>query len=321
MSSLMLLLLVLVILLGLFFLRAQQLKRQAEQAVPQIGKIHKLPGGAIHYVDLGPKDGQPIVMIHGLSAQLQHFTYGVTDLLSDEFRLIVLDRPGCGYSERDPGHETLDHQGRMIWALLDDLGLSQPVLAGHSLGGALSLNMALSRPGDVGALALISPATHVTDDIHPVFKPLLIRSVRMRRFMANFFAGPMGHLMAQKTMDAVFAPELCPKDFMIRAAAILGLRPKGFIGPSEEAVMMEKAMRAMQPRYKDLTVPGGVLYGTEDPLLDPVLHGESMQAYGLDYRALPGRGHMPPFTAPDDCATFIRDMAAKAGWSASRSEP
>lgn len=306
-----LVLLTLLALLALLFLRARQLHRRAEAAVPMVGKLHGVPGGAIHYLDLGPKNAPAIVMIHGLSAQLQHFTYAVTDLLKDEFRLVVLDRPGCGYSERAPGHETLDHQGQMIWALLDDLGISRPVLAGHSLGGALSLNMALARPGDVAALALISPATHVTDDIHPVFKPLLVRSNGMRRFIGHFIAGPMGHLMAQKTMDAVFAPDPCPDDFMIRAAAILGLRPKGFIGSSEEAMMMQDAMTAQQQRYAGLSVPGGVLFGTEDPLLDPVLHGESMQAHGLEYRALPGRGHMPPFTAPQDCADFIRDMAAK----------
>ena len=81
-------------------LRTRALAAQAERQVPQLGEIVPVPGGAIHVVEMGPEDAPPLVLIHGLSGQLQHFTYALAGLLAGEFRVIALDRPGCGYSRR-----------------------------------------------------------------------------------------------------------------------------------------------------------------------------------------------------------------------------
>ncbi|MBL4749571.1 MAG: alpha/beta hydrolase, partial [Amylibacter sp.] len=60
-----------------------------------------------------------------------------------------------------------------------------------------------------------------------------------------------------------------------------------------------------------LKASGGILYGADDCLLPPIHHGQSMIAHGLAYEVLEGRGHMIPITAPEECADFIRRMAAK----------
>ena len=288
------------------------LAAQAEREVPQAGKLHPVPGGAIHYVESGRPDAPVVVLIHGISAQLQHFTYGVADLLAPDFRVITIDRPGCGYSVRERDDDAaLAMQARMIGTFLDDLGVKNPLIAGHSLGGAVALAMALDRPAQTGALALIAPLTHVQDEVPAIFKGLELRTPFMRRFVGNTIAGPVGKATADKVIDFAFAPETPVPDFMTRAAAILGLRPKAFITASCDLVMLETAMPAQQARYGELSVPAGVLYGDGDILLSPEAQGQSMQKYGVSYRALPGRGHMLPITAPAETAGFIREIAAR----------
>ena len=295
-------------------LRTRYLGRDVEKLVPQAGQIRPVDGGAIHYVDLGPREAPVLVLIHGLSGQLQHFTYGVTDLLAQDYRVIALDRPGCGYSSRDSDAlAALPEQARMIWALLDALGVERPVLVGHSLGGAVSLAMALERPEGVGALALIAPLTHPQGDEIAAFKGLDVPSPLLRRIIAHTLAVPMAQRTAVAVLNQVFAPEPWPEDFLARGGGSLGLRPKAFIAASTDYMAANTGIEAQAPRYADeLKTPGGVLFGAGDNLLPPAQHGAPMEAFGLSCETVAERGHMLPITAPDICADFIRRMAAKA---------
>ena len=303
-----------VALMAALMLWTRYLGRDVEKLVPQAGQIQPVPGGAIHHVDLGPRDAPAVVLIHGLSGQLQHFTYGVAGLLEQEFRVIALDRPGCGYSTRDSDDlAALPEQARMIWALLDELQVARPVVVGHSLGGAVALAMALERPGQVGALALISPLTHPQTDEAGAFNGLAVASPLMRRVIGHTIAVPAARRTAGKVLDEVFRPEPCPEDFLARGGGALGLRPKGFIAASADYTAANAGIATQQARYaEDLTTPGGVLFGATDAVLDPVQHGTPMERFGLSVETLPDRGHMLPITAPAPCADFIRRIAARA---------
>lgn len=303
----------LVLLLALAIYRTRSMAAEAGRLVPPAGQVHRLRDGTIHYLDLGPREAQPLVLIHGLSGQLQHFNYGVTDLLKDDFRVIALDRPGCGYSDRasdalaDPSE-----QGRMIGELLDALAIERPVLVGHSLGGAVALAMALDRPDKTGALALLCPATQDQSGVPDVFKGLQVKSPWMRRLLGHTIAVPLAAATKDKVLSIVFHPEPWPQDFMTRGGAALGLRPKAFVTAASDAVALQAAAARISARYAtDLTVPGGVLFGAADAILSPAAHGHTMQVHGLSCETLADRGHMIPITAPADCADFIRRIAAK----------
>ena len=317
MSIVLTILLVLFVAIVLLFawlhLRTRSLARRAEAMVPQAGRIVPVRGGAIHYVESGPDDAPPLVLIHGISGQLQHFTYAVADLLNEDFRVISIDRPGCGYSRRDKDElAALPEQARMIGEFLDIMGIEKPLIAGHSLGGAITLAIALDRPDKTEAIALIAPATQMQDEVDPIFKGLEIRSPFMRRLIGNTIAVPAAKASAAQVLAHAFRPEQPVEDFMTRAGAALGLRPKSFITGSCDLVTLESAMPKQVVRYEKLKVKGGILYGTEDAVLNPDLHGRSMMRYGLVYEELEGRGHMLPITAPEDCAKLIRRMAERA---------
>ncbi|MBK0326332.1 alpha/beta fold hydrolase [Rhodobacteraceae bacterium F11138] len=308
-----LILAVLLCLLAVCVLRTRSLARAAERQVPQVGHIQKVRGGSVHYVDLGPRDATPLVLIHGLSGQLQHFTYAIADMLSDQYRVIALDRPGCGYSQRDSDDlATPGEQARMIGEALDALGLGKTILVGHSLGGTVALTMALERPKKTAALALLCPATQNQTEVPEAFKGLMVKSPVLRRLIGHTIAAPMAAATKDKVLAMVFAPETCPADFMLRGGAALGMRPQAFVTASADATGLQAQAADITARYDtDLQVPGGILFGAADPILSPDVHGRTMQKYGLEFETLQGRGHMIPITAPADCADFIIRMAAK----------
>ena len=93
--------------------------------MPPIGSFIEVDGTRLHYLDEGA--GQPIVLVHGLAAQMQHLTYALRDRLRGKYRVIFVDRPGAGYSDRKPGASArLPAQGDMIAALIRTLGAGSP---------------------------------------------------------------------------------------------------------------------------------------------------------------------------------------------------
>lgn len=291
----------------------RHLTKTGTRRVPQAGQIVPVDGGNIHYVAAGDPSRPALVMIHGLTGQLQHFTYEMAHRLTDRFYVIALDRPGCGYSTRDCARlATLPEQARMIHEFLQAIHVKDPILVGHSLGGAVSLAMALDYPNHVRGLALLAPLTHRVPETPAIFKALEVRSESVRHLIANTIAVPLARLTAPHVIDQAFAPEPAPDDFLDRAGGALGLRPSAYVTGSQDLAGVDTSIDSQVARYGDLQVPGGILFGADDPILSPERQGASMAAFGLVYERLAGRGHMIPMTAPDDCADFVRRVAENA---------
>jgi pimeloyl-ACP methyl ester carboxylesterase len=300
-----------VVILGLVVFTART-ARKVEAALPPRGKFMQIDGERIHYVDRGGA-GPALVMIHGLAGNLMHFTYALADELAGDFRVVMVDRPGCGYSERPDGAPAdLKAQAATLAKFMRGLGLKRPLVVGHSLGGALSLAIALDHPDCAGALALIAPLTHVPDKVPDVFKGLIIRSPTLRKVIAWTLATPLGILRGEKALKEVFGPEPAPADFPFRAGGLLGLRPSAFCSASSDAVLAEYVLPNYVARYASLALPMGMLFAKSDRLLDYRAQGEAMKATcpALDLELTEG-GHMLPMTAPDRCAALIRRVAAR----------
>ncbi len=288
----------------------RRLTQQGLNRVPQLGDIVPVRGGSIHYVEKGDPSRQSVVLIHGLTGQLQHFTYALVDLLADDFHVIAVDRPGCGYSTRDTADlGRLPEQARMIQEFLDIRGVSNAILVGHSLGGAVALAMALDYPEKTKALALLAPLTRKLPGTPQVFKPLGIRSQWLRKLIAFTIAVPLAAKTAPYALGSVFDPEAAPADFLDHAGGALGLRPSAFITASQDVVGVDDSVADQVARYVELTTPGGILFGAQDAILSPDLQGDPMLQFGLTNELLDGSGHMILITVPDTCAAFIRRIA------------
>jgi pimeloyl-ACP methyl ester carboxylesterase len=291
---------------------AAKTARKVEAALPPRGRFMEIDGERIHYVDTGGA-GPTIVMIHGLGGNLLHFDYALAAHLVTEFRLILVDRPGSGYSTRAAGADaTLTAQAAAVAKLIHALGLTRPLVVGHSLGGAISLALGLDHPDCVGALALVAPLTHAQTEVPAIFRRLAIRTNLVRSLVAWTLATPLGILRGPMALKGVFAPEAVAPDFPLHAGGLLGLRPKAFHAASSDIVAINDVLPGYVKRYPSLGVPLGILFGTADRLLDYRTHGQAMKAScpALDLELMDG-GHMLPMTAPDRCAALIRRIAAR----------
>ena len=303
---------VLLLLGGLAGLSAA-LARRIERAEPPEGGFLDLDRDRLHVVDTGT--GRPVVLIHGLSGQMGNFTYALVDRLSRDFRVVAFDRPGSGYSTRAPGASAGIHaQAAILAKAIRALKLEDPVIVGHSLGGAFAL--ALDHPDCAAALALISPATHPMRSTPSVFRGLaLLRSSVPRRVFAWTLATPIALLARRWGTRQVFAPEPAPPDFATRGGGLLPLRPGNIEASAADlaAAKLPEDIESMTIRYRSLTIPVGILFGRSDPILDWRAQGEAMKQDlpTLDLEIVEG-GHMLPVTQPDACAAFIRRIAAKA---------
>lgn len=282
-------------------------RKHAEQIVPADGSFVDVPGARLHYVDVG--EGSPIVMIHGLGGQLRNFTYGVSELLAPHHRLIIVDRPGSGYSTfTGSADQGLASQAGMIADLIDALKLDRPLVVGHSLGGAVSLALALNHPGKASGLALLAPLTQPMDTVPDVFRALDITSPLARSTLAWTLAAPLGRLQADMAGAAIFGPEPVPADFDVRAGAALSLRPEAFLAACVDVASARAEMTGLASRYGELTLPVGIMFATGDRLLDWSEHGPpTVEAIpGAELKTIEG-GHMFPLTQPDVTAQWIRE--------------
>lgn len=98
--------------------------------------------------------GQPILCIHGLTAN-SRFWDCLASALSPKHRVIAMDLRGRGLSDQPQTGYSLKHHCQDILALMEDQGLRQPVLMGHSLGAFISLVFAAEHPERVSRLILV----------------------------------------------------------------------------------------------------------------------------------------------------------------------
>lgn len=106
----------------------------------------------LHYRQVGT--GEDLLLIHGLGSSGADWAFQEAPLAA-HFRLLMPDLRGCGRSRAGAVASIGDH-ARDLWALVDRLGISQVHVLGHSLGGAVALEMALQRPDAVARLLTIN---------------------------------------------------------------------------------------------------------------------------------------------------------------------
>ncbi|GGE43985.1 alpha/beta hydrolase [Halopseudomonas oceani] len=300
--------LLIALLLGIagLYLYTLFIAKRVELGLPPEGSFVTVMGNRIHYIEQG-SGPDTILLIHGLSGVAQNFGYGVIDALAKTHRVVAIDRPGSGYSERPArSSASLAVQADVVAGVIDALQLGKPLLVGHSLGGAVSLATALRHPDKVRGLALVAPLTHMPSKISDAFNGFAIRQPWLRTLVGWTLAVPMSIRKREQIMDIVFGPETVPADFPMRGGGFLGLRPSHFIAASTDMNALEAVLPLMQLRYDDLQLPIGVLYGRQDRILDPAEQGQALaDRLSVVELELVDGGHMLPVTQPEITIDFI----------------
>jgi pimeloyl-ACP methyl ester carboxylesterase len=285
-----------------------------QRIYPQQGRTIDVAGARLNVVDLGPRDaaGPPIVMTHGASANLESVRQPVGDLLAKNHRVILIDRPGHGWSSRDNLENSLPAtQAKMIDEALEKLGVSGAILVVHSFAGALGALMALDYPRRVAGLVMLAPATHPwpgkdgwlnTIATAPVIGPLLANTVTL----------PLGLMVAESAARKVFLPQTMPSGFVGKTATLLLVRPREFLANAWDMVTLKAALAEQAPRYGNINMPVTVITGDTDGVASPKIHSFPFAAAvpGARLIVLPGVGHVVQDAAPELVIREIEAMIA-----------
>ena len=287
------------------------ISQKIKRSIPKFGKITTLKDAEIHWYETG--HGRPIIMLHGLAGNLRNFTYALTDKLNQDFRVISIDRAGCGWSKRSrPESATLHEQARIISEFIKKEKIEKPLIVGHSLGGAIALTLALEHKDKISGLALICPVTQMIDDIPDIFRFLNISNKWFRIFLAYTLSSLIGILTREKSFKTAFSPEPVCNNFAIKGGGDFALSSNSFIKTSEDLTFAISSAPSVVGRENELKLPIGVLFGEDDEILDAKLHGEKFsELTGAELKILPNKGHMLPLTEPKVCAEFIHLMMQK----------
>jgi pimeloyl-ACP methyl ester carboxylesterase len=291
-----------------------------QRAYPAQGRMIEVPGAALHVVDIGPRDttSPPIVMLHGASSNLETMRRPLGDLLAKNHRVILIDRPGHGWSSRARlSDSTPAIQGRMIDEALGKLGIGRAIFVVHSWAGALGARMALDYPDRVAGLVMLAPVAYpwrggvgwynklITT---PLIGPLLAYTITL----------PLGYFLTEPGARNVFAPQAMPDGFVENSATPLLLRPREFLANAWDLVTLKAAVIEQAPRYAEIKTPVVVIAGDADNTVWPTIHSRPFVATVPNAKLilLPGVGHMVMDAEPDlvmhEIDAMIRELAHHA---------
>lgn len=266
----------------------------------------------IRYDESGDEEAPPVLLLHGIGRSLEDWSLQ-HPLLARDHRVISVDLPGFGFSQRMAQTTTLAGLARGVWATMDAIGETRPVhLMGNSLGGAVSMQMVVEEPARVTTLTLVNSAgfgKEVTFALRMLAipgmgKPLLGRidtrtapQVERALFASKTLVTPERVAMAIKLARQ---PDFA--DVYLEIARELG----GFWGvaPHWRAELL--------PRVADLAKPTLLIWGDRDRIL-PVTHLNAARSAfpHAQWHLFRHTGHMPQIERPGQFAHLVRPLLAQ----------
>jgi len=283
---------------------------------PAEGKPIEVAGATLNVLELGSNDasGPPIVLLHGASSNLEAMRRPLGDRLAARHRVILIDRPGHGWSSASVETSTPAAQGRMIEEALNKLGVGPVILVVHSWAGSLGARMAIDYPQRIAGLAMLAPVTHPWEGgvgwynalvATPVIGPLLAYTITL----------PLGYFLTEPGARAVFLPQVMPDNFVADTATLLLLRPREFLANARDLVRLKQAVREQVSRYGEISAPTVVISGDIDKTVSTNIHSRPFAATVANARliVLPGVGHMVQNAATD---LVVHEIEALMGTAA-----
>jgi pimeloyl-ACP methyl ester carboxylesterase len=268
---------------------------------PPQGRFVEVVGGRIHVLELGPKsDAPPVVLLHGVSGNLQDMRLTLGARLSQHHRVILIDRPGHGWSDRLGDVATPAQQAKIVAQALDALGIKRAIVVGYSWSGALAAAFALDFPECVAGLALLAPvlypwpggiAWHYNLASMPVIGTLFAHTIVL----------PVALPFIDGFTRGLFTPQAMPSTYVRDAAIPLVLRPQEFVANAQDVAALKESVTRQSPRYAQITTPTVIVAGDRDRIVSTEIHSRAMAATLPHAKliVLPGVGHAVQHVATD----------------------
>jgi len=265
--------------------------------------LRSVDGVRLHVRDEGPREGEPLVLVHGLGSSLHTWDPWVQSL-STTHRVIRFDLPGHGLTGPSPDGDYSDSRThRLLVALLDSLQLPSVTLIGHSLGGRIAWSFAAEHPERVARLVLIAPDGFASPGFEydrPADVPAVLGLMRwvlpaplLRANLTPAYADParISEHVFQRYQDLLLAPGN-------RDATLARLRQTVLRDPTE--------------RLRRISAPTLLLWGELDAMI-PVSSAADYERLVPNAQVvrLPALGHVPFEEAPAVALAPLRAFLAE----------
>ncbi len=267
------------------------------------GRYVEVEGERVHCVDVG--DGPPVLLLHGFLHS--SFTWRETlRALAPHHRVLAPDLRGFGWSDRRAGDYTSAGLARWLDRVLVALGVRRLAAAiGNSLGGAVLLELALSRPDHAGHLVLVSPLAA------PLRVPALPFRLLGWRGLSPLFRLTAGNPAFVRAALRRTAYRGCEVD----AEVLSGFAPLARTGSHAAACAVAGSLwrgsLALSRRLSGLQAPTTLVWGERDGVL-PLRYGRAVAALlpQARFEVLPGCGHCPQEEQPQRFHALLGEVLA-----------
>ena len=271
------------------------------------GEFVEVDGSRLYYYAAGSRGkGDPLILLHGFPAS-SHLWRDVVPELPAGHRVVVMDLLGYGRSDRPGEHEVsiAAHAARVL-GLADALKITRFAVAGHDLGGGIAQYLAVHHPERVSRMALVSS---VGLDAWPP------REFKMARaaipFARKMPAKPLMNQLRRALKRAYEEEE--------HGAHSVDMYLRPFESPggkdaliSHVAALDPAETMALAPRLKEIAVPTAIIWGADDPFIEPALGTALQKAIPkATLSILPDVMHYPPETAPESVAEILASWLAR----------
>lgn len=238
-------------------------------------KTVKTPKGTVEYLEGG--SGPALVFLHGAGGITADSPFMTA--LAEKYHVHAPFLPGYGESEDNPDIRDMLDVTLHTYDVLDALGLSKPILVGHSLGGMIAAEMAAVAPNDIDRLCLIASAG-LWIDSHPV--PDLFSLLPRELPAVLFHDAEAGAATMTRNVNMQDPAFLIP--FLVRNARQLGMAGK-LLFP-----IPERGLKDRIHRIKAKTV---LVWGDSDRMVGaPYAQAFKAAIKGAELVSVPEAGHM-----------------------------
>ena len=307
---------------GVFVDRRADLREAAAEArYGPIGHLINVNGTEVHAFVAGA--GPDLILIHGASGNLRDFSFDLVERLQDRYRVIAFDRPGLGWTERLPTYrntrniqgETPREQAALLQLAADALNVRNPIVVGHSFGGAVALAWGLERPNDTAAIvglgAVSNPWPGSLSTLYRINASRLGSAV-----VVPWLAAFASKHRIDETIASIFAPDAVPEGYIRRVGAPLTVRRTALRANAQQVWNLRPHIVEMSVLYADtLKMPVEIVHGTADTIVPMDIHADVLasQLRNARYTKLEGIGHMPHHAVPESVVDVIDSAALRAG--------
>jgi pimeloyl-ACP methyl ester carboxylesterase len=254
-------------------------------------------GIRIAYLDAG--GGPPVILVHGFGGSLWQWEYQQTALAA-HYRVITLDLPGSGLSDKPEIAYTPDEMVGLFRGFMDALGIRKAALVGNSMGAGLVIGMSLAHPDRVDRLVLIGG---LPKGVREKLTGRLTR--RAVETSAPVWLIRLGNWLAGRWVTEDVLREIVHDHSRLTPAVIersyQNRRRPGIIPPLMAAARsLPLWEQGFARRIGEIRQPTLILWGEQDEVFPPEV-GRELQATinGASFALVPKAGHIPQWEQPE----------------------